>query len=482
MSPLPISFYNSLTRKVEPLIPLAPDGKTVTVYTCGPTVYNFAHIGNLRTYVWQDILVRTLKYFGYDVVRVMNVTDVDDKTIRDAQAAKIDFYEFTNRYTKAFFDDLQTLRIELPTHAPKATDFIPQMIEMIQQLIAKGHAYEIEGSVYYRVDSFSGYGKLSGRTKRGENRARIQADEYDEKEGVQDFALWKAAKPEDGDVKWESPWGAGRPGWHIECSVMSQDEFHTDKHTKNYFNGTLDIHCGGKEHLFPHHENEIAQSEGATGKKFVNVWLHGEWLNLEDTKMSKSLGNFYVLRDLIEKGFSPRAYRYFVSTANYRMPVTFSFSGLGDAAKRIEKFDEFWFAFERGFGDGTQGEVERKVSQYRVEFTNALADDINVARAYGIVFEFMREMNGFRSQGVLNDLEVSTIRNLWLEFDSILQVLTPWEEQSSLSETDIHNYIERRRNARTQKQFAEADAIRKELLEKGVILEDTPGGTIWRRK
>jgi len=467
-----IKFYNTLSRKVEELHPVDPDGKTVRMYTCGPTVYNFAHIGNMRTYIWEDFLHRALEYAGFEVERVMNITDVDDKTIRDARNTGIDFYEFTQKYTKAFLEDLEKLHIKHSTHYPKATEFVPQMIEMVKELVDSGNAYIADGSVYYRIDSFAEYGKLSGRTNRGEQRHRIDVDEYDEKEGVQDFALWKAWKPEDGDIKWESPWGAGRPGWHIECSVMA----------KYYLGNTFDIHCGGVDHIFPHHENEIAQSEAANHVKMANIWLHGEWLFVDNKKMSKSLHNYYTLRDLIDKGYTARAFRFYMLTFNYRMAVNFSFDGLNDAVKRLEKFDDFWLALIPANGTGTNGVVDQKITEYETEFSDSLADDINSARALAVISEALRAFNGLRSQGNLSNEETVLIKKFWQKIDVVLQILIPWEERASLSEKDVEASIQSRIAARNTKDFATADKIRKELLEQGIVLEDTPGGTIWRRK
>ncbi len=467
-----LKFYNTMSRKMEEFKPLDPSGKIVKLYTCGPTVYNYAHIGNMRTYVWEDFLQRTLEYMGYEVLRVLNITDVDDKTIRDSQATQTPFFEFTEKYTKAFLSDVDLLHIEHATHYPRATEFIPQIIEMIETLIANDHAYEADGSVYFRIASFADYGKLSGRVNKGTGKQRVVADEYDEKEGAQDFALWKAWKPEDGEVKWDSPWGAGRPGWHIECSAMS----------KHYLGDTFDIHCGGKEHLFPHHENEIAQSEASSGKQFVKYWLHGEWLQLGEEKMSKSLGNIYTLRDLMDKGYSPRAYRYYMLTANYRMPVIFTFDGMNEAMQKIERFDEFWYAFERGTGAGAADEVARLIAGFDTQFSEALEDDCNAARALSVVYEAMRAFNGLRSRGILSSDDTESIKTFWKKIDAVFAFLLPWEEKQLLSENEIEQLIEDRKQARKNKDFSAADRIRKDLLDRGIVLEDTPGGTIWRRK
>ena len=466
-----IKLYNSFSRKLETLAPVDPDGRRVTLYTCGPTVYNFAHIVNMRTYVWEDFLVCTLKYFGSDVTRVLNITDVDDKTIRDAQQTGVPFRDFTERYTKAFFDDWNALCLTPPDYAPHATDFIPQIIELIEKLIANGHAYVADGSVYYRIATFPAYGNLSGRAGQQTHRHRVSADEYDDKEGVSDFALWKAWKPEDGEVKWSSPWGDGRPGWHIECSTMAM----------HYLGDTLDIHCGGKEHLFPHHENEIAQSEGATGKRFVNIWLHGEWLQIDTGKMSKSLGNFFTLSDLMKRGFSPRAFRYYMLAFNYRMPVNFSFEGLQDATKRLQKFDEFWYAFERGFGRG-MSDLQARLDNFKSHFETAVSDDLNSAKALGVIAFAMTQLNGWRTSGELSDEDCRKVRELWRQFDSVFGVLLPWESLTELSEEQIDRRIVERTAARKSRNFTAADAIRKELQAQGIILEDTPTGTVWRRK
>jgi cysteinyl-tRNA synthetase len=378
-----VRLFNTYSREVETFTPLDPAGREVKMYTCGPTVYNYAHIGNFRAYIFEDLLQRHLEARGYLVERVMNLTDVDDKTIRGCRQLGMRLAEFTEQYKRAFFEDLDTLRIQRAHHFPAATDaiYLQRMIEMIRQLEEQGIAYQAEDkSVYFRLSKFPDYGKLA-HLNLDELRpsGRVSSDEY-EKESVGDFALWKAWDEADGDVAWDSPWGRGRPGWHIECSAMATALLGPE----------LDIHCGGVDNIFPHHEAEIAQSECCTGKKFVRQWLHCAHLMVEGQKMSKSAGNFYTLRDLLEKGFSGREVRFALLTVNYRLPLNFTLAGLEGARAALHRLDE-WVARLRDLA----GEASTaNTNEAAVEpFFAALDDDLNISGAMGQLFELVRETN-----------------------------------------------------------------------------------------
>ncbi len=372
-----IQFYNSLTRKKEPFKPLL-SGK-VSLYTCGPTVYDQAHIGNFRTFLFEDFLKRYLNWKGYHVTHVMNITDVDDKTIRKSQENKVSLETVTQKYAKLFFEDLRTLKLIPADVYPTATGHIDVMIDMIQKLLDKGHAYQAsDGSIYFDIDSYPNYGQLARLDSHGQRATeRVQSDEYS-KDNPQDFALWKAWKPEDGSVSWESPWGKGRPGWHIECSAMS---------TK-YLGEHFDIHCGGVDNIFPHHENEIAQSVCATGKPFVNVWLHSEHLQVEGGKMSKSLGNYYRLSDLLSRKHTPEAIRYVLLSAHYRTKLMFSEDKLWEAQRTIQRILELKMRLQ-SLSD-TIGEVLPEVGK---AFEEALDDDLGSPQAFAIFFEWLRDTN-----------------------------------------------------------------------------------------
>ena len=373
-------LFNTLGRRLTPFAPLTP-GK-VGLYTCGPTVYADAHIGNLRTFLFEDVLRRSLRHLGYQVTQVMNLTDVDDKTIEGAARAGVSLAEYTRPFIDTFFADLATLHVEPAERYPRATEHIAEMIALVERLVANGHAYEREGSIFFRIASDEDYGRLSGidlaQVRRGE---RVASDEYD-KEDLRDFGLWKAAKP--GEPSWESPWGPGRPGWHIECSAMSM----------KYLGETFDLHCGGVDNVFPHHENEIAQSESATGRPFVRTWLHAEHLIVDGEKMSKSLGNQFTLGDLLARGCDPRAVRYLFVSVHYRQKLNFTFESLAAAAAALRRVDEMRFrlahAAEAGEPDAGLGEA---VARLEEEFTAALADDLNVSAALGAVFRLVREVN-----------------------------------------------------------------------------------------
>jgi len=466
-----IRFFNTMERKVVPFAPLKPG--EVGLYTCGPTVYNFAHIGNFRAYTFEDILKRTLEFFGYKVHQVMNLTDVDDKTIRDSRAAGLPLRTFTEKYKKAFFEDIKTLNIEPAEVYPAATDHIPEMIALIKILMEKGFAYQAEDKcIYFSIAKFPAYGRLA-RIDRENQRAgvRINTDEY-AKDSVADFALWKAWDENDGDVKWESPWGPGRPGWHIECSAMSS----------KYLGTAFDIHTGGIDNMFPHHEDEIAQSEAANGKKWVNYWLHCEHLMLNGEKMSKSLGNFYTLRDLQAKGWRGPEIRWVLVGAHYRKKLNFTFEALAQARETLNRFSAF-FARMRGVsapGDGS--EIRGQIDSALEKFGYAMADDLNTAEAVAQLFELSREANRLADAGTLSKAGAAEVLAAFRKFDSIIGCLdvdkVPEAEEIP---QELAALAEQRAAARKAKNFAESDRLRDEISAKGYLIEDVPGGG-WRLK
>ncbi|MBU8934439.1 MAG: cysteine--tRNA ligase [candidate division Zixibacteria bacterium] len=464
-----LRFKNSFTRTKEEFRSI-DEGK-VRMYTCGPTVYNYAHIGNFRTYMFEDLLRRYLKYKGYDVTQVMNLTDIDDKTIRDSQKEGVSLKEFTDRFVKAFFDDLDSLGIERAEHYPPATEHIPEMVVLIQKLVENGLAYEVDGNYYFRISAFKDYGKLAHLDLDGlKAGARVAADEY-EKDSVSDFALWKAWDEADGDVYWETELGKGRPGWHIECSAMSM----------KFLGETFDIHTGGVDNMFPHHENEIAQSEGATGKKFVNYWMHSEYLIVEGRRMSKSLGNFHTLRDLMKKGYSGVAVRYLLLATHYRQQLNFSLTGLDAARKAVNRYLCCVSNLgEYSGGDSSGGEVEKVIEKAKSGFELALDDDLNISGALGVVFDFIRDINRLKAENRLSieerDNALSTIRRL----DEVLNFCFEAGEEGI--DAEIDGLIEQRAEARKNKDFALADKIRDDLAACGIILEDTAQGVKWKRK
>lgn len=459
-------FKNSLTRKKEEFKAIEPD--VVRLYTCGPTVYNYAHIGNFRAYMFEDLLRRYLKYSGYKVTQVMNITDIDDKTIRESRAEGISLKEFTDRYTQAFFDDLDTLGIERAEEYPAATDHIPEMVEIVKKLLKRGLAYEIDGNYYFKISAFSDYGKLSHLDMDGlKAGARVATDEY-EKESVSDFALWKAWEESDGDVFWETELGKGRPGWHLECSAMSM----------KYLGEQFDIHTGGIDNMFPHHENEIAQSEGATGVKFVNYWLHCEHLIVEGRKMSKSLGNFYTLRDLTEKGYSGRAVRYLLMATHYRQQLNFTLSGLDGAASAITRYNDFIANLADYDGGESNGEAVALVKKAVGGFAAGLDDDLNISKALAAVFDMITDINRLKAGKNLSEEERDSALEAIRGFDSVLGL----ETKSEMLDSDIDALIVKRDEARANKDYTLSDKIRDDLAAMGIILEDSPGGVRWKRK
>ncbi len=455
-------FFNTYSRQLEDFAPLDPAGKEVRLYTCGPTVYNYAHIGNFRAYVFEDLLQRHLEARGYDVLRVMNLTDVDDKTIRGARAAGKRLSDFTQIYKDAFFEDLGMLRIKRAQHFPAATEpqYIERMIAMIGDLEAKDIAYQAEDkSVYFRLSRFADYGKLA-HLNLDELRpsGRIRNDDY-EKEALGDFALWKAWDEEDGEVKWESPWGPGRPGWHIECSAMATALLGPE----------LDIHCGGVDNIFPHHEAEIAQSECCTGKKFVRYWLHCAHLMVEGQKMSKSLGNFYTLRDLLEKGWSGREIRFALLTVNYRLPLNFTFAGVDGARAALGRIDE-WVA--RLTEKATATAEPTALTAHAEKFFAALDDDLNISGAMGHLFDLIRESNRALDGGALTAGQATELVGAWRRMNSVLG----FERGAAAVPAEILALVEQRLAARAAKEWAESDRLRDAIAALGWVVKDTKDG------
>lgn len=462
-----LKFKNTLGGKTEEFKPIEP-GK-VRLYTCGPTVYFHAHIGNFRAYIFEDLLRRYLKYKGYEVTQVMNITDIDDKTIRDSRAEGLKLKEFTKRYIDAFFEDLDSLGIERADIYPAATDHIDEMVVIIQKLIENGLAYEVDGNYYFKVSKFPGYGQLANldltNLKPG---ARVASDEY-EKESVSDFALWKAWEPEDGDVYWETPLGKGRPGWHIECSAMAM----------KYLGEQFDIHCGGVDNIFPHHVNEIAQSEGATGKKFVNYWMHNEHLIVEGKKMSKSLGNYFTLRDILDKGYPGMAVRYLLISTHYRQQLNFTFDGLDAARSALTRYNDFLTRLEEYAGGESDGSAKSLIETVKSGFEKALDDDLNASGALGAIFDFVRDMNRLMDSHGLSHDERKTAINRMKLIDTVLNFKA---SEAGAVDDEVEALIQKRTEARQNKDWGLADKIRDDLLAMGIILEDGSGGVKWKRK
>jgi cysteinyl-tRNA synthetase len=476
-----LRFFNTYSRQLEEFEPQDPAGRNISIYTCGPTVYSRAHIGNFRAYIFEDLLQRHLELRGYKVHRVMNITDVDDKTIRGAREAGVPLSKFTEQFKQAFFEDIETLRIKRADEFPAATDqrHIDRMIEMIGTLISRGLAYQAEDkSVYFRINKFPNYGKLAHfDLAELKSTGRVKHDEYD-KEHIGDFALWKAWDDEDGDVKWESPWGPGRPGWHIECSAMSTA----------LLGDQIDIHCGGVDNIFPHHEAEIAQSEGVTGKKFVRYWLHCAHLLVDGQKMSKSLGNFYTLPDLLEKGYTGREIRYALMRVHYRAPLNFTWEGMEEARQALTRIDE-WLTrlyevvakkIDKGKSKMQRGE----------QFEEALDDDLNISAALGFLFETIRETNRAMDQ---NELDSASAK-AWLKWwDRINSVLGHRRHLTMATETGIFHLkgadvamihlpasltklVDEREKARREKNWKQSDELREQIFALGWEVRDSKDG------
>jgi len=468
-----LRIYNTETREKETIRPL--DGKCVRMYTCGPTVYNFAHIGNFRTYVFEDLLRRTLKFAGMEVNQVMNLTDVEDKIIKAAKEKELSLEAFTQPYIDAFFEDLQALNIERIEHYPRATHFIDKMIAIIQKLISDGYAYKnAEESIYFSIDRFAKYGRLAhlNREERKEgNFHTIAVDEYD-KENAADFALWKAYDPSrDGKIYWESPFGRGRPGWHIECSAMAMA----------LLGESIDIHVGGVDNLFPHHENEIAQSEAFSGVRFVRHWIHAEHLLVDHRKMSKSLGNFYTLRDLLERGYSGREVRYLLLQTHYRTQLNFTFEGLDAARHSLQRLEDFIVRLQEIREEKSSKQVEELLKEQEKRFQEALFDDINISAALAALFDFVREINVLCDRSIVGKKEAELCLVLLKKWDGVLGVLFFKEREEEIP-AYLNQLLETREEARMQRNWIRADECRIKILEGGYAIEDTPQGPRLKKK
>jgi cysteinyl-tRNA synthetase len=459
-----LKLFNTLSRSVQEFAPLDPVGKKVGMYCCGPTVYDFAHIGNWRTFVFGDLVRRYLEFKNFQVMHVMNITDIEDKIIKRVLETKTTLPEFTQKFEAAFFEDLKLLNCLKPHHKPRATEHIPEIIALIEKLIARGIAYKADdGSVYFSIEKYRGcgcnYGQLL-KLKFDEMRAgeRVKSDEY-AKESIADFALWKSRMPDDGGIFWPSPFGEGRPGWHIECSAMSM----------KILGASFDLHLGGEDLIFPHHEDEIAQSEGATGQPFVKYWLHGAHLLVEGKKMSKSLGNFFTLRDLLAKGFTGREVRYLLLTAHYRETFNFTLEGLAGAKTALARIDECLIKL-RALAGGTAAVPN---AEFLNAFSTALDNDLNVSAAWGIVFEWVRKINRRFAEDPLIVAEAASALAAWEKIDSVLSVGLIDESEAP---AEYKQMIIKRLKARHEKDFKLADAIRDALKAKGWAIEDSPKG------
>lgn len=461
-------LFNTMSRSKEELVPL--DGKHVRMYTCGPTVYNYAHIGNFRAYMFEDLLRRYIKFCGFEVTQVQNLTDVDDKTIRSSIEQGLPLKEYTKKYIDAFFNDLKKLNIEPAEHYPAATDYIPEMIELIETLFEKGYAYQSEdGSVYYSIDKFEGYGKLAHLDRDGmQSGARVDQDEYD-KDNAADFALWKAYVPGDGDVVWDSPWGKGRPGWHIECSAMSM----------KLLGESFDIHTGGVDNIFPHHEDEIAQSEAATGKPYSKYWMHCGYLVVDGKKMSKSLGNFYTLREILDMGYTGREVRYELLSSHYRQSLNFAFKSLDGNRTALKRLDEFYTTLQEVAGSEREaGMLPVWAADTRTKFAESMDDDMNISGAMAAIFDCVHAGNKAMTEHPMDAQQAVAVIQLWQELDIVLGLLILPEEEVS---SEVDELLVARTQARTDKDWAESDRIRDRLAELGWTVKDTPEGPKLRK-
>ena len=476
-----IKLHNTLTNRLEPLQPL--HAGEIRIYTCGPTVYDFAHIGNFRTFVFQDILRRFFRSRGLRVMQVMNLTDVDDRIIQNAAKAGVSIREYTERYIQAFLDDMKALHLEAPEEIVRATDHIEDMVALIERLQQKGMTYSSDGSIYFRISQFPSYGKLSkidlGGIKAG---ARVDNDQYG-KDDARDFALWKAPKP--GEHFWETRIGPGRPGWHIECSTMAM----------KYLGETIDIHTGGIDLAFPHHENEIAQSEAATGKPFVRLWLHAEHLIIEGEKMSKSLGNFFTLRDLFAKGSKPSTIRFLLLSVPYRRQLNFTAESLKQAESSVERLRNFLYRLRNAkFPEGASPGIEERAAKAEADFDAGLADDLNTALALAAVFDLVRDANTVMDRGEFRAQDAPRLIAAMERFDQILAVLVDDDGERlanvgigpakpRLGATEVEALIEERNAAKKRRDFKAADSIRQQLADSGIMLEDTKDGSVrWKYK
>ncbi len=490
-----IRLFNTLTNSVEELQPA--DGQTLRMYACGPTVYDYGHIGNFRTFLQVDVLRRFLESEGMSLRHVMNITDVDDKIIRNAAAASLPIEKYTAKYVEAFFEDMDILSCERPEIIPRATENIPEMVALIERLAAKNLAYRTEdGSWYFRIAGFPEYGKLSKKDLSGiSDGARVDLDEYD-KDSVRDFVLWRAAKPD--ERFWDSPLGPGRPGWHIECSAMSM----------KYLGESFDLHAGGEDLTFPHHENEIAQSESATGKTFVDHWMHVRFLLVEGRKMSKSEGNFFTLRDLLLKGYKASAIRFLLISVPYRHPLNFTVDGLVESANAVERLRTFAHRIrDNRLPQGRNAELDAQTARSQEAFRAAMADDLNTSEARAAIFEMVRAGNAAADSGTLYASNIPAIREALERFDRVFAVLEDrdaeitrgaleWARQEgmlasavpevlarySLTDAEIDALLAEREQARGSRNFRRADQIRNDLAQKGILIEDSKDGARWKRK
>jgi cysteinyl-tRNA synthetase len=495
--PMPIRLFNTLTGQLDELVPM--DGKALRMYACGPTVYDYGHIGNFRTFLQIDILRRFLKLTGTAVCHVMNITDVDDKIIRNAAAAGIPIGDYTAGFEQAFFEDLDALRVERPEIIARATEHIPRMVELIQKLAAAGAAYQTEdGSWYFRLASFPEYGKLSKKDLSGmEDGARVDLDEY-EKDSARDFALWKAAKP--GETSWDTAIGRGRPGWHIECSAMAME----------FLGDSFDLHAGGEDLMFPHHENEIAQSESVTHKPFARHWMHVRFLLVDGRKMSKSEGNFYTLRDLLLKGYKASAIRLALVSVPYRHQLNFTFDGLIEATNAIERLRTFHQRLTKPkvpFAPGSNPALQITAAKAQADYLAALSNDLNTAEARAPIFDLVRAANTAIDQGQLFAADRDAILAVLASFDEVFDVIEDRDAEptraalewagktgrladvapellarQSLTDEAIDSLVAERTLAKKQRNFARADQIRNELAEKGIVIEDSKDSVRWKRK
>ena len=467
-----LRFFNTLSRQIEEFQPL--DDNHVRMYICGPTVWNFAHIGNFRTFIFGDILRRYLKYKGYDLTHVFNLTDVDDRIINEAAKQNISIDEFTAPFIEYFWEDFDALGMERPEVTPRATQHISEMIDIIAKLLENGHAYESEGSIYYRITAFPDYGKLSRINFSGNiagGSERVDTDKYD-KEDARDFALWKFVGSDE-HPGWDAPFGRGRPGWHIECSAMSM----------KYLGETFDIHGGGMDLQFPHHENEIAQSEGATGQLFARYWIHTEFLKIDDVTMSKSKGNFFTFRDLRNQVYSPLAIRYLMLSVPYRKQLNFTFEGLQGAESTVERLRNFRRLVRESKnrnGDESPGVVTTIIDNAVEKFEAAMDDDFNTAAALAAVHDLVREINTVLANDGLRSDDRQAVLDALSKFDSVLGIFGP--EETHILDAEIEALIAERQDARHDRDFARSDEIRDQLADKGIILEDTKDGVRWKRK
>jgi cysteinyl-tRNA synthetase len=463
-----VKLFNTLSRSVETFVPLDPEQKRVGMYCCGPTVYDFGHIGNFRTFMFADLVRRYLQFRGYQVEAVMNITDVEDKIIKRVQDAKVTLREYTSKYEQAFLQDLETLNCLRPSRMPRATEHVAEIIELIQKLLERGIAYRAADGIYFSIEKYQAsrhrYGQLVNLNfDQMRPGSRVQSDEYS-KESVADFALWKMRVPEDGQVFWPSPWGEGRPGWHIECSAMSM----------KILGPSFDLHLGGEDLIFPHHEDEIAQSEGADmqspGGRFVKYWVHGAHLMVEGKKMAKSLGNFFTLRDLLAKGFQGREIRQLLVSAHYREPFNFTIDGLQGARQSLARLDECWAKLREVAGNTSVATPDSAILE---KFTEAMDDDLNVSAGWAVVFEWVRELNRLLAANQVTPPQAASALATWERIDSVFGL---GNAPSIEAPAEIQDLLEQRQAARKARDFKRADEVRAELKAKGWVIEDTPKG------